>query len=182
MRLITRPDLHSLKQRVGSSNLSGRATFHWGTARHLWQWRPGVSTISRSPVLVTMPVQPPAAALWSLPRPERFRHQEWRPKRLPQNWPQVRPSNQLRLRLTIDRQRSRNGSEAPVGAPEQYAFQCRRRQQMYIDPANTSTHEAMSLDERHRFLILHDPHGWQSSEQLQDLSSGALSNHRPIRQ
>ena len=57
----------------------------------------------------------------------------------------------------------------PIGAPEQYTFHCRGRQQMYIDPANTSTHKAMLLDERHDFLILDDLHRWQSAEQLQDL-------------
>jgi hypothetical protein len=40
---------------------------------------------------------------------------------------------------------------------------------MHINPANSSTHEAMSVDEGHHFLILNDRHGWQSSEQLQDL-------------
>jgi hypothetical protein len=40
---------------------------------------------------------------------------------------------------------------------------------MYIDPADTPTHEAMPLDERHHLLILHDRHGWQAPEQLQDL-------------
>jgi hypothetical protein len=40
---------------------------------------------------------------------------------------------------------------------------------MYIKPAKASTHEAMSLDEGHHFLIFDDWHGWQSSEQLQDL-------------
>jgi hypothetical protein len=44
---------------------------------------------------------------------------------------------------------------------------------MYIDPANTPTHESMPLDERHHFFILHDRHGWQSPEQLQDLRAGA---------
>jgi len=44
---------------------------------------------------------------------------------------------------------------------------------MYIDPANTPTHEAMPLDERHHFFILHDRHGWQSPEQLQDLRAAA---------
>src|SRR4029077_2090742 len=40
---------------------------------------------------------------------------------------------------------------------------------MYIDPADTPTHEAMPLAERHHLLILHDRHGWQAPEQLQDL-------------
>ena len=40
-------------------------------------------------------------------------------------------------------------------------------------PANTPTHEAMPLDERHHFFILHDRHGWQSPEQLQDLRAVA---------
>jgi hypothetical protein len=40
---------------------------------------------------------------------------------------------------------------------------------MYIDPANTPTHKAMALNERHHLLILHDRQGWQSPEQLQDL-------------
>src|SRR2546430_15044528 len=47
---------------------------------------------------------------------------------------------------------------------------------MYIDPANTPTHEAMPLDERHHFLILHDRHGWQSPEQLQDLRAVAYGS------
>jgi len=44
---------------------------------------------------------------------------------------------------------------------------------MYIDPANTPTHEAMPLDEGHHLLILRDRHGWQSPEQLQDLRAAA---------
>jgi hypothetical protein len=44
---------------------------------------------------------------------------------------------------------------------------------MYINPANTPTHESMSLDERHHFLILDDRNGWQSSEQLQDLRAAS---------
>jgi len=42
---------------------------------------------------------------------------------------------------------------------------------MHIDPANTPAHEAMPLDERYHFLVLRDPHGWQSPEPLQDLSA-----------
>jgi hypothetical protein len=44
---------------------------------------------------------------------------------------------------------------------------------MHINPANTPTHEARPFDERHPFLILHDLHGGQSSEQLQDLRAAA---------
>jgi hypothetical protein len=44
---------------------------------------------------------------------------------------------------------------------------------MYIDPADAPTHEAMSLDECHHFLILHDRNSWQSPEQLQDLRAAA---------
>ncbi len=44
---------------------------------------------------------------------------------------------------------------------------------MYIDPADALTHEAMPLDKRHDFLILHDRNGWQSSEQLQNLRAAA---------
>src|ERR1700733_1481194 len=50
---------------------------------------------------------------------------------------------------------------------------------MPINPANAPPHEAMSLDERHRFLILDDRHGWQSSEQLQDLRA---AHYRTTRQ
>jgi hypothetical protein len=52
---------------------------------------------------------------------------------------------------------------------------------MYIDLANTPTHEAMPLDERHHFFILHDRHGWQSPEQLQDLRAAAYGTTCPIR-
>jgi len=44
---------------------------------------------------------------------------------------------------------------------------------MYIDPADAPTHEAMSLDECHHFLIVHDRNSWQSPEQLQDLRAAA---------
>jgi len=90
--------------------------------------------------------------------------------------PRAQQHSNYGSRLTINSQCSRDGSEPPAGAQEQYAFQCRRRQQMYIDPANAPTHEAMPLDERHHFLILHDRHGWQSPEQLQDLRAAAYGS------
>jgi len=47
--------------------------------------------------------------------------------------------------------------EAPVGAPEQYLPNAADASRCNIDPANAPTHEAMPLDERHHFFILHDP-------------------------
>jgi hypothetical protein len=43
----------------------------------------------------------------------------------------------------------------------------------HIDPANTPTHEAVTLDECNHFFILYDRHGWQSPEQLQGLRAAA---------
>jgi hypothetical protein len=44
---------------------------------------------------------------------------------------------------------------------------------MYVDPANTPTHEALAIEERHYFVVLHNLHGWQSPQQLQDFRAAA---------
>lgn len=73
--------------------------------------------------------------------------------------------------LGISAKRARNGRKILISRPQRYGGKHGRCQQVHIDPAQSTAHQAPTLDECQHFVVIRDRHRWKLADQLEDFAA-----------